>query len=253
MRSLLIASVLLIAACGAELAENGPFGPDASGGGGGDGGGGGGVDAAIDSPAVPLCSNGRVVYLNFDGVTLTQGLSDATQNRASWLQAASSTAPPYHNGQQNRQADIAQVTAGVRAQLSGFPVTVVNQRPTTGQYVMIVFGGSTADVASLFGGAVNQLDCGDAQRNDVGWISDGVQPTQRVVNLAVGAIGFGLGLTATTVPTDCMCGWDNGCTANNTAACTLTDGIARDSAANQQCAGLTTQSETVAFNQAFCQ
>lgn len=250
MRSVLIALLVLAAACGAELANTGGGTPDASGGGVD---GSGTVDAAIDTPAVPACSNGRVVYLNFDGVTLTQGTSDATQNRASWLQAATSTAPPYRNGQVNRMADIAQVTAGVRAQLASFPITVVTTRPASGQYVMIVFGGTASQVASAFGAAVNQLDCGDVQRNDVAWISDVVTPTQRVVNFAVGAIGFGLGLTATTVATDCMCGWDNQCIANNAVACTLTDNIARDPAANQQCIGLTTQSETVAFTQAFCQ
>jgi len=249
MRSLLISSWLLAAACGAQLGDTGQSAPDASGGGGDSGGG--GADAAIDAPPVAACAD-RVVYLNFDGVTLTQGVSDATQNRASWLQAASSTAPPYRSGQANRAADIMTITTGVRAQLAGIGVMVVTARPTTGQYVMIVFGGSTAQVASRFGGAVNQLDCGDVQKNDVAWISDGVTPTQRVVNFAVGAIGFGLGLTATTVPTDCMCGWDNQCTADNTVACKLTNSIARDPSANQVCAGLTTQNETAVFSQAFC-
>lgn len=247
MRWVLIASSLLVAACGAELGGNGQGTPDAS------GDSGAGVDAGIDSPAGPACANGRVVYLNFDGVTLTQGTSDATQNRAGWLQAATATTPAYRVGQANRQADIAQVTAGVRTQLSSFPITVVTTRPASGQYVMIVFGGTAAQAASAFGGAVNKLDCGDVQRNDVAWIADAVTPTQQVVNFAVGAIGFGLGLTATTVTTDCMCGWDNQCTANNAVACTLTDNIPRDPAANQLCAGLMTQSETLAFTQAFCQ
>lgn len=255
MRSLVIASLLFVAACGAQLGDGGQSSPDASGGGGGGGGGGagGGIDAAIDAPVIAACSN-RVVFLNFDGVTLTQGVSDATQNRAAWLEAASSTAPPYRLGQANRAADIAAITNGVRTQLAGIGVMVTTTRPTTGQYVMIAFGGNnTTNVATRFGGAVNRLDCGDVQRNDVAWISDGVTPTQRVVNFAVGAIGFGLGLTGTTVTTDCMCGWDNICTANNTVACTLTEGIPRDPAANQLCPGLTTQSETSAFTQAFCQ
>ena len=45
-----------------------------------------GIDAAPDAPA---CANGRVVFLNFDGVTLTDALaSDATLNRASWMTTA---------------------------------------------------------------------------------------------------------------------------------------------------------------------
>lgn len=250
MRWFLIASLLLAAACGAELADGNQLAPDASGGGGG--GGGGGIDAAIDAPAVAACSN-RVVYLNFDGVTLTQGTSDATMNRAGWLQAATSTAPAYRVGSATRAADILAITNGVRTQIASTGAMVVTTRPTTGEYVMVVFGGTTTQVASAFGGAVNRLDCGDAQKSDVAWISDTVTPNQRVINFAVGAIGFGLGLTATTVPTDCMCGWDNVCTANNAAACTLTENIPRDPDANQRCAGLTVQSETTAFTQAFCQ
>lgn len=246
MRWFLIASMLLTTACGAELADGNQLAPDAS------GGGGGGIDAAVDAPAVAACSS-RVVYLNFDGVTLTQGTSDATQNRAGWLQAASSTAPAYRIGSANRATDILAITTGVRTQLAGTGAMVVTTRPMTGQYVMVVFGGTTTQVASAFGGAVNKLDCDDLQKNDVAWISDIITPDQRVINFAVGAVGFGLGLTATTVPTDCMCGWDNDCLSSNMAACTLTENIPRDPAANQRCAGLTTQSEATAFTQAFCQ
>ena len=230
--------------------------PDASTGGSSvDASTGGGIDAAVNMPdAGPTCSNGRVVYLNFDGVTLTQAAtSDATQNRASWMQIGTGTAPPYRSGSASRAADIAAIATGVRSLLSQFPVTVVTTRPATGPYVMIVFGGTANQVGSRFGGAVNTLDCGDAAKSDVAWISDGVSPNQRVVNFAVGAIGFGLGLTATTDPLDCMCGWDNQCTSNNSVACRLGGPIQRDPAANQRCAGLTTQDEPATFRAAFCQ
>jgi hypothetical protein len=253
MRSVLAALLLCVVACHAQLDDSGlGGGVDANGGGTTDGGG-GTVDAALDAPPIAACSNGRVVYLNFDGVSLTQGVSDATQNRASWLQAPTSAAPPYHQGLATRAADIQTITDGVRARLASFPVTVVTARPAAGQYVMIVFGGTAAQVASRFGGAVNQLDCGDVQRNDVAWIADNVTPPTRIVNYAIGAIGFGIGLTATQNPTDCMCAWDNNCTPNNTVACVLNDNIARDPLANQRCPGLTMQNETQAFNQAFCQ
>ncbi|MDB4961305.1 MAG: hypothetical protein JWP01_1304 [Myxococcales bacterium] len=256
MRSVLVALLVCASACGAELDNpglGGNGGIDAGGGGTTDSGGGGTIDAAIDAPTVAACSNGRIVYLNFGGVALTQGVSDATLNRASWLQLPSSSAPPYRQGVATRAADIQAITDGVRARLSSFPVEVVTTRPAAGQYVMIVFGGTANQVASRFGGAVNQLDCGDLQRNDVAWIADNVTPTTRVVNFAIGAIGFGLGLTATQNPTDCMCGWDNTCTPNNAVDCVLNDNIARDPAANQRCAGLTMQNETQAFSQAFCQ
>lgn len=212
----------------------------------------GGVDPTSDATITPRCAS-RTVYLNFDGQTLQKGPSDATLNQASWMQIATGTAPRYLSSNTNRMAVIQNVVAGVQSQLSSFPVTVVTTRPPSGSYVMIVFGGTQQQVGSLYGGAVNQLDCGDQRPNDVAWIGDGVTPVQRVVNFTVGAIGFGLGLTATQDPNDCMCGWDNVCTSNNTAACNLTSPINRDLTANQTCAGLSVQDEVATFRKAFCE
>jgi hypothetical protein len=193
------------------------------------------------------------VYLNFDGQTLTRGTSDATLNHASWMLIAQGTAPPYLDDNPARATAIQSVVDGVRGQLARFPITVVTARPTSGEYVMIVFGGKAAAVGSRFGAAVSQLDCGDVQHNDVAWIGDGVTPVQRVINTAIGAIGFGLGLTATVDPADCMCSWDNACVAADTAACTLGSPIARDPAAIQLCPGAaSTQDEVATLHDAFC-
>jgi hypothetical protein len=210
-------------------------------------------DAGIDSDAAPVCSNGRVVYLNFEGVTLTAaGTSDATQNRASWMtNITQGTAPPFKAGATNRAQLIKDITDGVRGQLSSFPITVVTQRPAAGPYVMIVIGGTSNQVGSRYGAAVNTLDCGDAQKSDLAWISENLS-TLRTVNSAIGAIGFGLGLTATTNPRDCMCSWDNDCTPDNSVLCQLTPGITRDPAARQRCGTLTTQDEVATFDAAFC-
>jgi hypothetical protein len=211
-------------------------------------------DDAPDVDAASACANGRVVFLSFEGESLTQaGVSDAKTNRASWMQIASGAAPAYHAGSVTRMAEIQAVVNGVRAQLSSFPIEVVTTRPQAGDYVMVVFGGERAAVGSRFGAAVQELDCGDLTRNDVAWIADSVSPNQKVVNFAIGAIGFGLGLTATLEPTDCMCGWDNACQSDNSVACSLTPGIARDPNANQRCNGLSTQDEVATFAQGFCQ
>jgi hypothetical protein len=118
---------------------------------------------------------------------------------------------------------------------------------------MVVFGGVAGNVGSLYGLAVNELDCDDSEKSDVAWIADATeQPIQRLINTAVGAIGFGLGLTATLDPVDCMCGWGNLCQPTTTAPCTLSADIARD-AAGPQCAGAAaTQNERQTFVQAFC-
>lgn len=240
-------ALCLLAGCGVRLEDRPGGGPDSlmpptD----------GAIDDAVD--AAPVCSNGRVVYLNFQGVTLTAAAtSDATQNRASWMvNITQGTAPPYKAGVANRDQLMKDITDGVRGQLSSFPITVVTQRPATGPYVMIVIGGTAAAVGSRFGAAVNTLDCGDVQKSDLAWITDTIS-TQRVVSSAIGAIGFGIGLTATTDPRDCMCAWDNNCTPDNTVLCRLTPGvIARDQTARQLCGNLMTQDEVAAFDAAFC-
>lgn len=205
-----------------------------------------------DGSVTPLCAS-RQLYLNFDGQTLYQGPSDATTNHAAWMQIAQGTAPAYHAGVTNRMAQINAITDGVRQQLSTFPITVTTTRPASGQYMMVVFGGTASQVGSRFGAAVDQLDCGDTAPNDLAWISDNVSGTQHVINNVIGAIGFGVGLTATTDPNDCMCAWDNNCTPNNNAPCHLGSPIARDPAARQLCPGLTTQDEVATIHKAFCE
>jgi hypothetical protein len=214
--------------------------------------------ATADAPLVgedapPMCGNGRKVFLNFDGVTLTDAAtSDAKNNQASWMTNGVTTAnvPPYKQGVANRAALITAITQDVTNRLAPFPTEVVTTRPATGDYMMVVFGGTAQNVGSRFIG-VQELDCGDVVRNDVAWIADNLD-TNLVVNVVMGSIGFGIGLTATTDDTDCMCSWDNDCRYAN-SNCVLHDGIARDPTANQLCPGAgATQDEIVAFNAAFC-
>jgi hypothetical protein len=258
MRLGIAASVMtwVVSACGAQVIDSRNHAPDAA-----------PADAAdndaeapdsdaalpTDASTLPRCTS-RSVFLNFDGQALQQGPSDATINRASWMQIAAGTAPPYLNGNGNRNAAIQAIVNGVRAQLAQFPITVVTTRPISRAYVMIVFGGQMNQVGSRYSGAVNTLDCEDVHPNDVAWISDSVAPTQLVINYAIGAIGFGLGLTATTDPSDCMCSWDNGCQPNASAPCRLGAPIARDQNANQRCATASpSQDEVATFHKAFCE
>lgn len=237
--------VLMLAACGAQVGVQ-PGDDDPSG------------DGGTDSPVVPpdtqpACIQ-RQLFLQFEGETLTDApQSDAKQNLASWMQngVTSGTAPPYRNGQANRLNDIATIVNAVTMRVSGF-TTVVTTRPTSGDYMMIVFGGpNRADMGSNFN-FVQELDCGDQVRNDVSWVSDGF-PIDLIPNAVLGSIGFGIGLTATTDQTDCMCSWDNNC-SYSTTNCTYHDGITRDPLARQQCPGAPAiQDEIVEVNAAFCQ
>lgn len=209
--------------------------------------------APVDMGPTCLVTQARSVYLNFDGQALTKAAtSDATTNTAAWMNKAAGTAPAFRAGSGTRAADITQITNGITTALMGLNVKVVTTRPATGPYMMIVFGGTAGNVGSNFTGAVQKLDCGNAVVSDVAWVGDAVTPNQRVINFALGAIGFGVGMTATNNPADCMCGWDNQC-AQTTNQCVLTSGIATDPNANQRCPNQATQDESMAIQQAFCQ
>lgn len=240
MRGLCLAAVLLTA-CEARVGSP-ETPPDGS-----------STDApVIDPDTQPVCQK-RQLYLSFEGETLTDGAtSDAKTNVASWMTngITSATAPPYHAAQADRSTDIQIIVDEVTSRLAPFAIAVTTIRPPTGDYMMIVFGGAAATMGSDFG-FVQELDCGDQVRNDVAWVDDGF-PDALVPNAVVGSIGFAIGLTATTDPTDCMCSWDNDC-RHNTMSCVLHNGIARDPNANQRCdAAPAVQDEIIEFNLAFC-
>jgi hypothetical protein len=207
-------------------------------------------DAPADAPA---CFNGRVVYLNFDGAMLAQGATDSTRGQAAWIGVTSASVAPYKTGVANRATLIANITSGVQMALSQYPITVVTTRPTSGQYSMVVFGGSRTDVGTNYTYATGDHDCGDTVKNDVGWLSDAV-PDNLVVPTTIGTIGWGLGLQGTQTTDDCMCGWANGCQPAGTT-CSLHAHIATTTSSSPAttCAGLSTQDERAAFNTAFCQ
>lgn len=249
----LLALVALLAGCEAALGPGGESSnatPDASGGGGG-GGSSQSPDAAVapvDAP--PACANNRKVFLNFDGVTLSQGSpSDATQNRVSWMTKATATVAPYRAS----SAERAIMATNIRARLSGTPFEVVTNRPASGPYVMIVFGGTNTVVGTPYTYATNAHDCGDAVKNDVGWVADLQEiPFSFAEDLAVGAIGWGLGLDGTTDTADCMCGWANGC-SSAAGACSLSSSIATSiTNGNESACQQGTQNEVAAFSTGFC-
>ncbi|HPH65969.1 MAG TPA: hypothetical protein PLF40_09510 [Kofleriaceae bacterium] len=208
------------------------------------------VDAAPDAK---VCANGRVLFLNFDGVTLTTAAtSDARVNQINW-NATNVVVPPYLAGQANRATMITDVTTKTRAILAMFPVTVVTTRPTSGEYIMIAFGGN----GSLFGfpsntPAVTGYNCGGTMRNGVGWVADG-NTAQQAANVVVGATGISLGLTGVVenLATDCLCGWGGAaCTPNIAQACTLATAVMRNTAV---CPGdPAMQNEVAAFENGFC-
>src|ERR1051326_4219734 len=126
-----------------------------------------GTDGAIDqdaslgddasmSDAPSACFNGRRVYLNFGVDTLRQGPSDATTDHAVWLGVATANVPKFRATSATRAQDIQTVIDLINAKLSAFPIDVELQRPASGPYVMVVFGGDRATVNVPYHYAVNR-------------------------------------------------------------------------------------------------
>jgi hypothetical protein len=208
-------------------------------------------NGSADAAPLQACANGRVVYLEFEGATLTQAssASDATQNQAVWMGVGQATLPGFRPNAADRAAQIAEVTDLVKQKLAGIPeITIVTTRPATGPYVMIGFGGvhQTVNVPYLY--AVNRLDCGDAAKSDLAWVFEDTPTTQKAADFAVGSILFGLGATGTTSSNDCMCGWLTQCQPSN-GACTLSSSI--DAALS--CPNQTNPQDEVALLHTFCQ
>src|SRR4051794_9197728 len=121
----LLALLALVAGCEANLGSG-----DNNGGGSADAAGSGGetvFDAAVQQidAAAPACANGRKVFLNFDGVTLTKAATtDATTNTVAWMTNTSAVVPAYHTGVAGRLAEITAITDGVKARLSALPLEI---------------------------------------------------------------------------------------------------------------------------------
>ena len=183
------------------------------------------VDGAPDAP--PLCGNGRVIYLNFEGASLTRAnTSDATQDYAVWMGQATGTLAQFRPGAGDRTTQIDDTVTAFKTGIAGHPdIQVVTTKPTIGPFFEIGFGGDASNVSVPYLYAVDRLDCGDtATKSDIGWVFEAAESPQRAANFALGALLFGLGATGTTNSNDCMCGWLTNCQASNNA-CTFSTSI----------------------------
>lgn len=156
----------------------------------------GGVDTGTDtdSPKRPPCS---VVFLNFDGVTLTPGEDDATLNTSSIFFSELFDVPlmPFGPG-------APEVADLVRAHLDPFNVCVVTDRPDGGDYDMVVVTSTPSPVKGSL--AVSSVsDCGNVNKRDVSVVFDSA-PAIDIAAAASSRVGFHVGLESGTDPADIM-------------------------------------------------
>jgi len=155
----------------------------------------------------PQAQGHRVVYLNFEGVTLTRSSSNddartnvsAIVNSSTEVIAAFKTSDLSSTGGLSRAQIIQKVVDDMYTLHANFNVDFVTSRPTSGYYSMIVFGGSCQSVVGSSGCAgIALLDCGDQMPANITFV---FPPGQRVADLATTAAqeaahAYGLGHTS---------------------------------------------------------
>lgn len=174
-----------------------------------------GVDAAAGLDAGPVVDAGptttRIVFLNFDGASLTKAdTDDATTGMASGI-ISSQTIPAfdhtdlYDEGEMTRAQVIAAIVDQIRASHADFNVEFVTAQPSSGPYTMIVFGGECNAVTGQTNCAgYGEYDCADTTENNVAFV---FAPGLRIADAAATAshwFGHSLGLDDTVEPTDLM-------------------------------------------------
>lgn len=123
--------------------------------------------AAPERPLVPR-EDTAVIFLNFDGEQLqgSQGYVDDSKTNTSWVLGAYAGAGAYpyeaYDGSEQQKQAIIDAT---REDFAPFDITIVTERPTTGDYTMAMVGPSNFIGGSVLG--VAPVDCGDQIRNNV--------------------------------------------------------------------------------------
>jgi hypothetical protein len=223
---------LLLAACGSSA----PSTPDAA--------------PVPDAPPVAT-----VVYLNFEGDTVTPG------NDTPWLDESPvvkgpSTVPAFYPNDPDRQTKIDAIVAEMKATLAPYDIDLVTTRPPTGTvYSMIVFGGNSSDIGYPPGyGAQSDATCSLVPYH-LDFLFDVPTSSQHdVVELAISLLAYDHGIPYTTTKGDCMCGLftdtQQYCGGVLDAACTI-GGADTPVNTHHACSQFTTVDEATLFANAF--
>ena len=166
------------------------------------------TEAAASPKSRANAAGAHVLFINFDGAPLRSGqCSNSVQNCSFIVECAGTAMYPAYSGN-NRQ----QVVDMVKGWLSAYNVTVVTERPASGDYTMCMVGGTPNSVcnqqAAAAGAAgVAPLDCNNMLgENDVVFaFTDVVQnDTLAVAATIAQESAHGWGLEHTNEMTDVM-------------------------------------------------
>lgn len=140
----------------------------------------------------------NVAFLNFGGVTLTQGADNASQN-TSGVGLAGELAP-FQSPE-----DIPEIVASVEAAWAGINLVFVTERPASGEYTMVVITPTNTFSAGVQG--VGPLDCNDTNPSSVaGVFTDNPAGSEFIAAVISRELGFTYGLETIDSDDDFMNG-----------------------------------------------
>lgn len=179
------------------------------------------ADAAPAAEADAAVAPAHVVYLVFDGLSLTNGSTDDPAANVSATLNAPFSAPPFFADLSMRDERLGLIADGARTVLAPYNIEIVTERPSVGDYDMIVFGGDPVDAgfqAGIIG--VRPLECNEDESN-ISFIFENYAPlTKRYASDVVTAVGQLNNIPITNLNGDCMCGVSFDCELND-ALCTM--------------------------------
>ena len=108
------------------------------------------------SLATSVHADPGTVFVELDGVTLTPGVTDDSRDNVTAIAELATTLEPFGGDPAERES----ILQAVRADFAPFDVRIVDQRPSSGDYVMVVVTPTNPFGDGVTGVAVD--DCGDA-------------------------------------------------------------------------------------------
>ena len=111
----------------------------------------------------------QVVYLNFDGAKLSRGQSNSQNNSTSLVRSAMDYPAMEQPSGKNRDQWIAEILKECKILYLDFAVKWVTERPTSGDYTMVMVGGSGTGTVIAGSSAIGvaPLDCKNSNKNDI--------------------------------------------------------------------------------------
>ncbi len=110
------------------------------------------------------------IFLNFEGGPLTRGQSNSKNNSTGLIIPSSLTYPPQNWGSMGgKEKGLKDVVTELRLLYGNYAVEFVTTRPTSGDYTMVMAGGTGENCKKGGPGTVGiaPLDCKNSNKNDV--------------------------------------------------------------------------------------